>query len=177
VNVALLLPLGTVTDGSDAASSTSELASVTTVPPVGALALSVTSQVAEPPLPPSMTVGVHDSEATVWARMGPAAARNASSDIGMTREREADMRPPCELLDGLYAALNTSTGEIVGQTVPRHTSSRQPLARTASPSGGQSMVVKIVPNEKHHPPGKLADAELHFTDGVLEGLKLIGLAG
>jgi hypothetical protein len=36
------------------------------------------------------------------------------------------------------------------------------------------MTVKIVPNEKHNPPGKLADAELHFTDGVLEGLKLIG---
>ena len=36
------------------------------------------------------------------------------------------------------------------------------------------MVVKIVPNDKHNPPGKLADAELHFTDGVLDGLKLIG---
>ena len=38
------------------------------------------------------------------------------------------------------------------------------------------MVVKIVPNEKGNPPGKLADAELHFSDGVLEGLKLIGFA-
>ncbi len=38
------------------------------------------------------------------------------------------------------------------------------------------MVVKIVPNEKANPPGKLADAELHFTDGVLGGLKLIGFA-
>ena len=36
------------------------------------------------------------------------------------------------------------------------------------------MVVKIVPNDKANPPGKLADAELHFTDGVLDGLKLIG---
>ncbi len=36
------------------------------------------------------------------------------------------------------------------------------------------MTVKIVPNDKGNPPGKLADAELHFTDGVLEGLKLIG---
>ena len=36
------------------------------------------------------------------------------------------------------------------------------------------MVVKIVPNEKHQPAGKLADAELHFDDGPLEGLKLIG---
>jgi len=38
------------------------------------------------------------------------------------------------------------------------------------------MVVKIVPNEKANPPGKLADAELHFSDGVLDGLKLIGFA-
>ena len=38
------------------------------------------------------------------------------------------------------------------------------------------MVVKIVPNDKNNPPGKLADAELHFTEGVLDGLKLIGFA-
>ena len=38
------------------------------------------------------------------------------------------------------------------------------------------MVVKIVPNDKGNPPGKLADAELHFTDGALDGLKLIGFS-
>ena len=38
------------------------------------------------------------------------------------------------------------------------------------------MVVKITPNDKGNPPGKLADAELHFTEGVLDGLKLIGFA-
>ena len=38
------------------------------------------------------------------------------------------------------------------------------------------MVVKFTPNDKGNPPGKLADAELHFTEGVLEGLKLIGFA-
>lgn len=36
------------------------------------------------------------------------------------------------------------------------------------------MVVKITPNDKGNPPGKLADAELHFGSGELEGLKLIG---
>ena len=36
------------------------------------------------------------------------------------------------------------------------------------------MTIKILPNEKGNPPGKLADAELHFTDGPLDGLKLIG---
>ena len=39
-----------------------------------------------------------------------------------------------------------------------------------------SLVVKITPNEKQNPPGKLADAELHFTGGELEGLKLIGFS-
>jgi hypothetical protein len=40
------------------------------------------------------------------------------------------------------------------------------------------MTIKIIPNEKGNPPGKLADVELHFdaADGVLEGLKLIGFA-
>ena len=38
------------------------------------------------------------------------------------------------------------------------------------------MTIKIVPNEKANPPGKLADAELHFTHGPLDGLKLIGFA-
>jgi hypothetical protein len=39
-----------------------------------------------------------------------------------------------------------------------------------------NIVVKITPNEKGNPPGKLADAELHFIDGELDGLKLIGFA-
>ena len=39
------------------------------------------------------------------------------------------------------------------------------------------MVVKIAPpskNDKNALPGKLADAELHFTEGLLGGLKLVG---
>src|SRR5881227_3125252 len=38
------------------------------------------------------------------------------------------------------------------------------------------MVVKIIANDKGQPAGKLADAELHFSDGVFEGLKLIGFS-
>jgi len=38
------------------------------------------------------------------------------------------------------------------------------------------MVIKIVPNDKGGPNGKLADAELHFVDGELAGLKLMGFA-
>jgi hypothetical protein len=36
------------------------------------------------------------------------------------------------------------------------------------------MTIKIVPNDKGNPAGKLADAEIHFTSGPLDGLKLIG---
>ena len=39
-----------------------------------------------------------------------------------------------------------------------------------------NIVVKITPNDRDNPPGKLADAELHFIDGELDGLKLIGFA-
>lgn len=39
-----------------------------------------------------------------------------------------------------------------------------------------ALTVKIHPNDKGNPPGKLADAELHFTAGPLEGLRLIGFA-
>jgi hypothetical protein len=36
---------------------------------------------------------------------------------------------------------------------------------------------KFTPNDKGNPPGKLADAELHFNGGgVLDGLKLVGFA-
>ena len=38
------------------------------------------------------------------------------------------------------------------------------------------MTVKITPNDKANPPGKLAEAELHFEEGPLEGLKLVGFA-
>ena len=37
-----------------------------------------------------------------------------------------------------------------------------------------TMTVKITPNDTGNPVGRLADAELHFTSGPLEGLKLIG---
>jgi hypothetical protein len=44
--------------------------------------------------------------------------------------------------------------------------------------GRDKMTIKITPNDKGNPPGKLADVELHFdaAEGVLAGLKLIGFA-
>ncbi len=38
------------------------------------------------------------------------------------------------------------------------------------------MTVRFVPNDKGNPAGKLADAELHFSGGPLDGLKLLGFA-
>lgn len=38
------------------------------------------------------------------------------------------------------------------------------------------MTIKFIDNDKGTPVGKLADAELHFTSGPLNGLKLIGFA-
>ena len=39
-----------------------------------------------------------------------------------------------------------------------------------------SVTVKIAVNDRGTPPSKLADAELHFAGGDLDGLKLIGFA-
>lgn len=36
------------------------------------------------------------------------------------------------------------------------------------------MTIKFQPNDKGTPAGKLADAELHFSGGPLDGLKLVG---
>ena len=36
--------------------------------------------------------------------------------------------------------------------------------------------VKIIRNEQGKPAGKLADAEIHFVGGELDGLKLVGFA-
>ena len=38
------------------------------------------------------------------------------------------------------------------------------------------MTVNIIWNSSTNPPGKLADAELHFDDGPLAGLRLIGFS-
>ena len=39
-----------------------------------------------------------------------------------------------------------------------------------------TVVVKITPNATGTPAGKLGEAELHFVDGALDGLKLVGFA-
>jgi hypothetical protein len=40
-----------------------------------------------------------------------------------------------------------------------------------------TVTIKITPNDKGNPPGKLADVEVHFVgDSVFAGLKLIGFS-
>jgi len=46
----------------------------------------------------------------------------------------------------------------------------------AKTQGATHMTIKFIPNDKGNPPGKLADAELHFSGGPLDGLKLVGFA-
>ena len=46
-----------------------------------------------------------------------------------------------------------------------------------SSHSSNTITVKITPNDRGNPPGKLADAELHFGGGsLLTGLKLIGFS-
>lgn len=46
----------------------------------------------------------------------------------------------------------------------------------AKTQGAQHMTVRFFPNDKSTPVGKLAEAELHFSGGPLDGLKLIGFS-
>ena len=39
-----------------------------------------------------------------------------------------------------------------------------------------NIVVKFTPADRNGVPGKLADAEVHFADGDLDGLKLMGFS-
>lgn len=43
-------------------------------------------------------------------------------------------------------------------------------------SAATALKVKIMMNDKGSPTGKLADAELEFTEGPLTGLRLLGFA-
>jgi hypothetical protein len=47
---------------------------------------------------------------------------------------------------------------------------------TATQTAPSTLTIKITPNDGGAAPGRLADAELHFTEGALAGMKLIGFA-
>jgi hypothetical protein len=48
------------------------------------------------------------------------------------------------------------------------------IRKTVFLKGGQTINIKIIPLEKANVVGKLADAEIHFEDVPLAGLKLAG---
>ncbi len=48
------------------------------------------------------------------------------------------------------------------------------LSRTRTTTS--KIPVKITPNDQGNPPGRLADAELHFDDGPLAGRELTGFS-
>ena len=76
------------------------------------------------------------------------------------------------------APLLSSPGRVMVPDFSRRNQSRFPggAEPCRPPSRPTRVTVKITANDKGNPPGKLADAELHFTDGPLAGLKLIGFA-
>jgi hypothetical protein len=75
------------------------------------------------------------------------------------------------------AFINLLLPPVLPPTGPAPSLSGSSLAQCVGIQGKEIlMTVKIVPNEKGNPPGKLADAELHFSEGLLEGLKLIGFS-
>lgn len=66
----------------------------------------------------------------------------------------------------------TKSKPIAADQTPEADALRAELA--ALDAARMTAVVKITPNDKGNPPGKLADAELHFAGGPLDGMKLIG---
>ena len=55
------------------------------------------------------------------------------------------------------------------------TQEQAPQAQAQAPQAADAYV-RIIPNERSSPVGKLADAELHFTEGPLAGMTLLGFA-
>src|SRR4029077_15296859 len=62
---------------------------------------------------------------------------------------------------------------MVPQHARRNQSRFQRRSRTMQTTT-TDITVTITPHDKGNPAGKLADAELHFAGGPLDGLKLIG---
>ncbi len=73
-------------------------------------------------------------------------------------------------------SITTCWGSSGGEGTHRHVVPRENIMTTNASTAVQNITVKISPNDKGNPAGKLADAELHFAGGELEGLKLIGFA-
>lgn len=58
----------------------------------------------------------------------------------------------------------------------KHTPTTDTARELLAAIGCNSITVVFLDNEKGNPPGKLADAELIFAGGMLDGLRLIGFS-
>jgi hypothetical protein len=65
-----------------------------------------------------------------------------------------------------------ASGVVVIRPARRLLSARAPVW----PAEDDQMTITFTPNGKGSPAGKLAEAELHFSGGPLDGLKLVGFA-
>src|SRR5687768_2928483 len=91
--VALVCPAGTVMLGRVAANSMFELVRITTTPPSGAGALSLTVPVDALPLPPGICEGLRVTEATLGdCRPPPAPSADAQAVSGATTENKPAIR-------------------------------------------------------------------------------------
>src|SRR5687767_13998617 len=94
----------------------------------------------------------------------------------MRRVVSASDQPPPPLSTGVFATVRSSLGYLQKVQVAQP----EGIRAAVSGEGGRTMLIKFIVNEKNNPPGKLADAEIHFTDGATEawgpltGLKLCG---
>jgi len=83
-----------------------------------------------------------------------------------------------DLVDQVRSIRHGSVEKTVGDEIQANLESLGYVrhASVTQPKDGLPMTIKFFPNDRENPPGKLADAEVHFTDGPLEGLKLMGFA-
>jgi hypothetical protein len=116
---------------------------------------------------PSVRRRVSAGPAPSWDRLTARAIRKSdwhAHDIGAGPRRPFGLAPPKSPRVGFLWLRRNRTSR----------NHRRPeMAKT---KGAKIMTVKFFPNDKGNPPGKLADAELHFSGGPLDGLKLVGFA-
>jgi hypothetical protein len=76
---------------------------------------------------------------------------------------------------GFAASQEPASGFLVSAKEP-HIAEPQEAKNMAKTQGAKPMTIKFIPNDKSGQNGKLADAELLFSGGPLDGLKLVGFA-
>jgi hypothetical protein len=88
----------------------------------------------------------------------------------------AKAHPRCQYGTGLESSLHACRQQPLDASAEHG----GPLTAKKTPTKRRTkeriVTIKITPNDKGNPPGKLAEAELHFSEGPLEGLKLLGFA-